>query len=65
MDQWRRASGSPETTHPIEVAQPRPGENVEMRLGRHDKVGWTVPLEEWQAFVAAVKDGEFDDIGPA
>lgn len=62
---WLRASGSAGAKHPIEVAQGLPGETVELRLGPHDRTGWTVPLEEWRAFVAAVRDGEFDDVGRA
>lgn len=61
--QWRRASGSPRGDHPIEVSEPMPGENVAMRLGRHDRTGWSVPIEEWHAFLDAVKAGEFDDVG--
>lgn len=57
---FRRASGSVDDVHPIEVCATGV-ESVTLRLGVHHG-GMTAWRTEWEAFVAAVKAGEFDDL---
>jgi hypothetical protein len=62
--EWQRASESkPNSWHAIEVSTGQADvANVLMRLGPNDVVGWSVPRQEWEAFLAGAKAGEFDNI---
>lgn len=54
---WQRAPGSPAGGQAVEIA--RAGGYIAMRASAHGQPLIFTP-DEWAAFVAGVKDGEFD-----
>lgn len=59
FDEWRKSSFSGEQTNCVEFR--RTGDGVQVRNSKRPDAGTIdYTTSEWQAFIAGVKNGEFD-----